>query len=440
MTHAQPGKAPVCSLWAKEKLPAFAPLEGDEKTDVLIIGGGMAGLLTAHVLTHAGINNMLIEADTICSGVTGRTTAKITSQHGLIYTRLLDTFGAETARMYYQANEDALAQYRALSSDIPCDFEEKDAYIYSADHPERIEQELRTLSRLGIPAEHAASLPLPFPVAAAVRFTRQAQFHPLKFAAGIAKGLNIKEHTAALGFKGNTVLTNRGTIRADVIVIATHFPIINKHGGYFLKLYQDRSYVLALRDAPDVDGMYLDEAQGGLSLRNAGGALLLGGVAHRTCKKSSGWADLEAFAKAHYPKAQAQYRWATQDCMTLDGVPYIGRYGAHTQNLFVATGFGKWGMTSSMAAATLLCDLIQGKQNAYAGLFSPSRSMLRTQLAANALEATASLLTPTKPRCPHMGCALKWNAQERSWDCPCHGSRFSESGKLLSNPSTGNLK
>lgn len=440
MTHDYAGSSPVRSLWTAEKLPAFAPLDGDAKTDVLIIGGGMAGLLTAHALTQAGIDNLLIEAELICSGVTGNTTAKITSQHGLIYAHLLDTFGADAARMYWQANEDAVSRYRELSEEIPCDFEEKDAIVYSTDHPDKIDRELHVLSRLRIPAEHAGSLPLPFPIAAGVRFRRQAQFHPLKFTAGIAKNLNIREHTAALAFQGNAVLTNRGIICANTIVIATHFPIINKHGSYFLKLYQDRSYVLALHNAPDPDGMYLDEAYGGLSLRSAGSMLLLGGGAHRTGKQSHGWADLESFAIAHYPQAQAQYRWAAQDCMTLDGLPYIGPYSARTPNLYVATGFGKWGMTSSMIASTLLCDLIQGRKNDYAQVFSPSRSMLRPQLALNALEAAASLLTPTKPRCPHMGCALKWNKQERSWDCPCHGSRFDENGALIGNPATGGLK
>lgn len=428
------------SLWTEERLPSFPALEGDAETDVLIIGGGLAGLLTARRMAQSGVRTLLIEAETILSGVTMNTTAKITSQHALIYDKLIRAFGKKTARLYYEANEDALSRYRELCRNIPCDFEERDAYVYATSDPEPLKQELAALKRLGIPADYAKSLSLPIPVSGAIRFRHQAQFHPLKFAAVIAKGLNIREHTAALAFEPHAVLTNRGRIRAENIVVATHFPLINKHGGYFLKLYQDRSYVLALKDAPSVDGMYIDAAHGGLSFRTAGECLLIGGGAHRTGKKSRGWKPLEAFARAHYPDAQTVCRWATQDCMTLDGVPYIGPYAAHTPGLYVATGFNKWGMTSSMVAAELLCDLIQGKKNAYAGVFSPARTMLRAQLATNALEATASLLTFTKPRCPHMGCALKWNAQEHSWDCPCHGSRFGEDGKLLNNPATGNLK
>ena len=221
--------------------------------------------------------------------------------------------------------------------------------------------------------------------------------------------------------------------------MATHFPFLNRHGSYFLKMYQHRSYVLALEHAANVGGMYVDEAAEGLSFRNAQGMLLLGGGSHRTGKQGGGWRELEAFAKRHYPRAHIRYRWAAQDCMTLDGVPYIGPYSARTENLYVATGFNKWGMTSAMAAAMLLTDMVQGKRPDDAPVFSPSRSMLRPQLALNALEAAASLLTPTAPRCPHMGCALKWNSQEHTWDCPCHGSRFTKKGKCIDNPATGDL-
>ena len=154
----------------------------------------------------------------------------------------------------------------------------------------------------------------------------------------------------------------------------------------------------------------------------------------------SGWQALRSFAGLNYRGALEKYNWAAQDCMTLDGIPYIGAYSSGTDGLFVATGFNKWGMTSAMAAATLLCDLVRGQESPYTALFSPSRTILRPQLAVNAFEAAKNLLTPTAPRCPHMGCALKWNRYEHSWDCPCHGSRFTKEGKLIDNPATGNLK
>lgn len=429
------------SLWADScEILQFPRLKQDIKTDVLIVGGGLAGVLCAWKLAQDGVDCTLIEADRICRGVTRNTTAKITSQHGLIYGKLVREFGPDAARAYWQANEEVLEEYRQLAQKISCDFETKDSFVYSVNDPEKLEKELAALKRIGIPGAYVRDLKLPFPTAGAIRFQNQAQFHPLKFVSEIVRGLPIYEHTTARAFEGNAVITDGGRIKARKIIVATHFPIINKHGSYFLKMYQHRSYVLALENAQKVDGMYLDESKDGLSLRNSGDLLLLGGGSHRTGKQGSGWAGLEAAMPKYFPNAREKYRWATQDCMTLDGIPYIGQYSKRTPDLYVATGFNKWGMTSSMAAAQILSDLVQGRENPYAWVFSPSRSIMRPQLFANAFEATVNLLTPTKPRCPHLGCALKWNPQEHSWDCPCHGSRFTKGGKLLDNPATGDLK
>ena len=421
-------------------MPAFEPLRGDIKTDVLVIGGGIAGILTAHALREAGMDCVLTEARTLCGGVTANTTAKITSQHGLIYARLLKTFGPERARAYWEANEAALARYESLCREIPCDFQKKDAYVYSLDRPLRLQEELEALHTLGIPGEYVRRPNLPMRTVGAIRFREQGQFHPLRFLAALAGELTVYEGTEVRALEGSAARTNRGRITAEHIVVTTHFPIFNKYGLYFLKQYQSRSYVLALEGATDPEGMYLDEAEGGLSFRWAEGRLLLGGGGHRTGKPGLGWAAPEAFAREHYPEARETGRWATQDCMTLDGGTYIGRYGRGTRNLYVATGFGKWGMTTAMAAAELLRDMILGQQSPWEALFSPRRSLLRPQLAANALEAAKGLLTFSKPRCPHLGCALQWNRQEHSWDCPCHGSRFDAGGGLLDNPATGDLK
>ena len=204
-------------------------------------------------------------------------------------------------------------------------------------------------------------------------------------------------------------------------------------------MYQHRSYVIALENAQNVGGMYIDEEQTGLSFRNHNSLLLLGGGSHRTGKKGGNWQELRNFAKEYYPDSKEKYHWATQDCLTLDGVAYIGNYSAKTPNLYVASGFNKWGMTSSMVSAMILCALVQEKENIYADIFSPSRTILRPQLVENMFEALVNLLTPTARRCPHLGCALKWNKYEHTWDCPCHGSRFEENGKLIDNPATNNL-
>ena len=431
----------INSLWAETaKLPSFPSLEQDLKTDILIVGGGMAGLLCACALNRACADYALIEADRICGGVTRNTTAKITSQHGLIYDKLIGEYDVETARLYYEANQAAISSFRRLAADYPCQMETKPAFVYTTGSTEKLEKELRALERIGAKAGYRDSLPLPFAVTGAIEFEDQAQFHPLLLAAGIAAGLNIYEHTPARGFEGNTVYTDKVRIEAKKILIATHFPIINKHGGYFLKLFQDRSYVLALENAPDPPGMYIGAEGCGPSIRSSGELLLFGGGAHPTGKKGGGYARLEALAQSCYPRAGIKYRWAAQDCMSLDGIPYIGRYGKNTPELYVATGFNKWGMTSSMVSAMILGDLLLERENPYAKVFSPQRSSMHPQLLINAFHAAANLLTPKRPRCPHMGCALKWNEEEQSWDCPCHGSRFTAEGELLDGPANGNLK
>ncbi len=428
------------SIWSETAvLPTFEPLRGDLTTDVLIIGGGMAGILCAYMLHQAGVDYALVEAAQICSGITKNTTAKITSQHGLIYHKLLSRFGAEQAKLYLEANESALAQYRRLCETMSCDFEEQDNYVYSLHNKRKLEQELNALAFLGAPAELAAALPLPFSTAGAVKFPRQAQFHPLRFVGEAAKGLHIYENTVVRELVGTAAITDHGKIKAEKIIVATHFPFLNKHGSYFLKLYQNRSYVLALDGTPKLDGMYVDEADKGLSFRHYNNLLLLGGGSHRTGKHGGNWAELSSFVTEHYLGASEVCRWATQDCMSLDGVPYIGQYSKQTPNLYVATGFNKWGMTSAMVSAMVLRDLVLEKDNPWAEAFSPSRTILRPQLAVNGFESAINLLTPTTKRCPHLGCALKWNPQERSWDCPCHGSRFTEDGRLIDNPSTGDL-
>jgi len=428
------------SIWEKTvRLPEFEPLRGDVRADVLVIGGGLAGLLCAHELTRAGADCVLVEADRLCGGTTKNTTAKLTVQHGLAYHKLLKQLGPERARAYLDANRAALERIRALCRDIPCDFEERPNYVYSLDSREELEQELSALDRLGCPAVLVDRTPLPFPVAGAVRLDGQAQFHPLKFAAGLLDGLRIYEHTRVLEVRTGEAVTEGGTVKAGHIVVATHFPFLNKFGCYWLKQYQSRSYVLALEGGPDYGGMYVDGSGKGLSFRSYGGILLLGGGAHRTGRPSRGWAGLEDFARRHYPDAKPLCRWAAQDCMTLDGAPYIGLYSPRLPRLYAVTGFNKWGMTSSMAAAALIADLIFGRGSPWQEAFAPSRSVLHPQLAANAGESILNLLTPTRPRCPHLGCALKYNPREHSWDCPCHGSRFAGDGRLLDGPAAGGL-
>ncbi len=429
------------SIWKENtERVCFNALKESKHTDVLIVGGGITGILCAYMLKYKGVDCILVEADKICGGITKDTTAKITPEHGLLYDVLIKRFGQEKARLYLEAQLKACRKYADLCKEIPCDYERKDFYVYSMSDREKVECEVEALKRLGVKVDFSDELPLPFKVAGAVRIKEQAQFHPLKFAFSVAKKLPIYENTKVCEIMPGKAITQHGEITFKRMIIATHFPILNKHGSYFLKMYQHRSYVLALDGAPLLDGMYVDESKKGLSFRTHDNLLLLGGGGHRTGKKGGNWHELEEFAKKYYPGVKIAARWATQDCMTLDSVPYIGQYSKHTPDLFVATGFNKWGMTSAMVSAMILSDLVRNKNNKYASVFSPSRSILHPQLAVNMFESAVGLLTPTVPRCPHLGCALKYNPDEHSWDCPCHGSRFTESGKLINNPSTDDKK
>ncbi len=429
------------SLWKMTAdMPSFPKLTEDIKTDVLVIGGGICGILTAYFLKQKGIDYTLVEKGRLCDITTGNTTAKITFQHGLIYDKLLKSEGKEKAHMYLRSNKEALESYTELCKNIDCDFEIKDNFVYSLSDRKKLEDEMNALSEIGYNAKFYESVPLPIKTEGAVCFPDQAQFNPLKFLSAISKDLNIYENTFVRELIGTTAITDKGKIRANRIIVATHFPFINKHGLYFMKLYQHRSYVIGLENSKALDGMYVDEAKKGMSFRGHNGLLLLGGGDHRTGKKGGNWEELRSFATIHYPEAREKYFWAAQDCMSLDSVPYIGQYSLSTPNLFVATGFNKWGMTGAMVSAKMLCDLVVGKKNPYTELYNPSRNMIKPQLFLNGAESVVNLLTPTKKRCPHLGCALKWNSAEHSWDCPCHGSRFTKDGKVLENPANGDIK
>ncbi len=428
------------SIWQQfSQKYSFPPLKENIKTDVLIIGGGIAGILTAYFLHKENIPYVLAEKNSICSGSTQNTTAKITSQHGLIYYKFLQSEGTEKTQMYLKANERAIRKYKELCQTIDCDFEEKDNYVYSTDNINVLEDELSALLRIGFKAELRKNLPLPVETVGAVCFKNQAQFNPLKFLREIAKNLNIYENTFIKEMVGCTAKTENYKIEAKKVVVTTHFPFINKHGSYSLKMYQDRSYVIALKNAQNVNGMFVDEKKTGLSFRNYGDFLLLGGGSHRTGKHGGNWAELREFSKNNYPDAKEITFWATQDCISLDEVPYIGNYSKNTPDLYVATGFNKWGMTNAMISAMILCDMIQDKKNDCAEVFNPSRSILKPQLFVNGFESVINFLTLSTRRCPHLGCALKWNKNEHSWDCPCHGSRFSQDGEVLDNPANNNL-
>lgn len=445
------------SLWRKQT-PNIEPLKGKENTlstdthwDVIVVGAGLAGILIAYYLKESGKKVLVLESGKIASGQTEGTTAKITSQHDIKYTKLINEMGVETARLYAQANESAIREYDRLIKEkhIECDFKKCPAYLYTTGEEVLLMEEAMVAASLGIDAAFTTETELPFPITGAVCFHKQAQFSPLKFVKAIAKELEIWEGTSVKEIKRNKVITAGGVFTADHIVVATHYPMKNVPGFYFLRQHQERSYVLALSGYKKLEGMYLGVQQDGLSLRQAGEYLLLGGGGRRTGEvvcATTGFAFLEEKAKQYFPECKIEARWSAQDCMPHDGIPFIGKYSVFTPNLYVATGFQKWGMTSSMVAAFLIRDTICKIPNSYAKVFSPQRIHLKagfknwiTDFGVSAKGLFHGWLLRRTPRCSHMGCGLVWNQVEKIWECPCHGSRFDEERKLLDNPSKKNL-
>lgn len=421
-------------MWHENiKIKNFPKLNINKKTDILIIGGGIAGILCAYFLEQQNINYILVEARKIGMGITKNTTAKITFQNP-IYKKLIKNYGVDFTKQYLETNKNAIQVYENLCQNIDCDFTKESAITYSVNDRNKLEEELLALQKLGYNADFLENVSIPIKISGAIEFKNQAQFNPLKFIAKISENLNIHENTFVYKLDGNTAFTENAKIQAKKIIIATHFPFVNSHGSYFLKMYQDRSYVLGIQNAPHPNGMYVDAAQNGMSFRNYNDLLLIGGGGHRTGKSGGGYTILREFVKKYYPNSKEKYFWSTQDCMTLDGIPYIGHYSKNTPNWFVATGFNKWGMTASMISAKILSDMVLDKKNDFSEIFSPSRSILKPQLFANLGETIINFCTPTVKRCSHLGCALKWNKYEHSWDCPCHGSRFNQDGKIIDNP------
>lgn len=423
------------SVWQQEKRQQHYPvLKGNKRTQVLVIGGGMAGVLCARKLQEAGKDVILLEANRIGSGITAKTTAVLTAQHDFLYQDMIKSFGEETARAYLRGNLRAVEEFRSLSKKILCDFTDIPSMQFTAGSLERLCREADVVKKLGFDAHFTEEIEFPEIATGAVVYPGMAQFHPLKFLFGAANGLDIYENSRVLHLQGTTAVLEQGSVRAEQVVVATHFPFINRRGLYFMKLYQSRSYVLALENAPKPNATMAELEGQGIYFRPYGDLLLVGGGDHRTGKNRDGYSFFRNYVQMHFPKARVLYAWANQDCMSLDGLPYVGKYSPNMQGVYVATGFNAWGMTNSMVAAEVMRDQICGKANPLSEALRPDRSVLHKQLLSNLGSTVADFVIPTAKRCPHMGCALKWNPYEHSWDCPCHGSRFDEKGKLLDTP------
>lgn len=483
-TFGEEGRERGESLWIQEQHKPKLGLEKDIKTDVAVIGGGLAGVLTALLLKQRGVHAVVLECRQVGGGITKNTTAKITSQHGLIYKKLITGKGEQRALEYAASNQLAIEKYKEIISkyNIDCDFEMLPNYIYTLDDEQKIMDEVDAALRLGLPAVFTRETTLPFKVKAAIRFDNQAQFHPIKFLNAVANRLDIYENTRVTRiYKDGLIVTDKGSVSARKIVIATHYPFINVPGYYFIRLHQERSYLAALEGCgkalDDFRGMYLDADPDGFTFRKYKEYIILGGGSHRTGKYHApdSYGRIGKAARQWYPGSRIKYYWSNQDCMTPDSVPYIGLYSVRTPDIYVATGFNKWGMTGSMVSAMIISDMITGRKNEFKKVYTPRRLMLSGtgKLLKDAGIISVSLLSQhlniphdklknigrgeagvirhngkrtgvyrdvddkyffVDTKCPHLGCKLEWNKNEMTWDCPCHGSRFDIHGRMISNP------
>ena len=482
-------------------------LDDNYCADVCIVGAGICGLSTAYYLSKNGVKVIVVDKTTIGEKTSGHTTAKITLQHGLIYNYLINTFNLDFASNYYKANKKAISNIKRIVDieNINCDFETTDNYIYttSQDDLVKIHNEIKAIKLLDNDnsAEFVTETSLPFKIAGAIKTSNQAQFHPRKYMYGLVKAI---QNNGGLVFtnalvsdiqkyeSGYISYANDYTIKSKYIVIASHYPFINFPGFYFSKMYQSTSYAIAIEtDKKIPHGMYINTGEPVLSFRTAKynnkDLLILSGGDHKTgyspdSESFYGYKYIENEAKKYYPNSKILYKWNTRDCITLDKIPYIGEFSLFMPNAYVATGFNKWGMTSSNIAANIIKDDILGFNNLYVDTFDSNRfkpvknrtevkNMVKQvfhSFISNRIKIPEDDLSKIKndngcivrvngnpvgiyknkdgkiyavnPTCTHLGCLLTWNNLDKTWDCPCHGSRFDYKGKNLYDPAFKDLE
>jgi glycine/D-amino acid oxidase-like deaminating enzyme/nitrite reductase/ring-hydroxylating ferredoxin subunit len=490
------------SLWvATSRGEQWPSLAGVHRYDVAVVGAGITGVTTALLLKRAGMRVAVLEMGTVCQGVTGYTTAKVTSLHQLAYAELASRFDDQTAQVYGAANQAAIEQVAALvrELDIDCAFERRPALTYTLDGEQvaQVQAEAQTATRVGLPARFVTETDLPFPIAGAVRFENQAQFHPHDYVQALVEnvdgqGCAVYERSRVVDVRDGSpcrVETPGGVVEADHVVVATHLPLLDR-GLFFAKAHPSRSYAMAVRvDGAVPEGMYINVEQPTRSVRayvrNGQRMLIVGGEGHKPGEdddEARHWESLAVWARKHFPVTSIDYYWSAQDYTSVDKLPYIGRLSRSSTGIWTATGFRKWGMTWGTAAAMILADLIQDRTNPWAETFDPNRltpaqsvtsfvtenlnvarHFVRDRLVLPGRDALDSIRPgdgvvvrigtqayavsrdadggwrSLSPVCTHMGCHVRWNTAERSWDCPCHGSRYTPDGTLLHGPAVRDL-
>ncbi|WP_462409916.1 FAD-dependent oxidoreductase [Neobacillus sp. Marseille-QA0830] len=484
--------------WRDLNLPSFNKLDKDITVDVAIVGAGITGITAAYLLAKEGVKTALIEAGSVLNGTTGHTTAKLTAQHDIIYDELIGHFGEEKAKLYYESHMEALkfVENTTAENQVDCDFSKQDAYVYATTEQTlgKLKIELEAYQRLGIPGELKDSIPFDIPVKGALVMQNQAQYHPLKFLRALLEdavkaGCSVYEYTTATDIQDDesqpTVITKGGhKITCQHVIMASHWPFYDKPGLFFTRMYADRSYAIGITtDKSYPGGMYISADSPSRSIRttpfNGEELLIIGGEGHKTGQGIDTMVHFEAlekFAEEVFGIKEYRYRWSAQDLVSLDKVPYIGPLTEDREHVLVATGYKKWGMTTGVLAGHLLRDYVLNRKNPYKELYSPSRFQMdpgmKNLITANAdvakhlikgkLEFVPKEAEDLQPgegcsvmyngsraggyrdengklyvvdtTCTHLGCECEWNHGEKTWDCPCHGSRYDINGEVIEGP------
>lgn len=496
-----PGKPK--SFWLDStETTSFSQME-NVTVDVAIIGAGITGITAAYLLKKAGKTVALIEAQQIAASASGHTTAKVTSLHQLIYATLIDRHGEDKARLYGESNQAGVEFIAATveKEGIDCDFQRNDTYSFAENknNLDKVKQEYDAAVKLGLPAEFVTETTLPFDIAGAVKFTNQAQFHVRKYLLHLANtipgdGSYIFEDSRVQTVDEGTpcqVHANGITLQATDVLLTTHLPIVDT-GLFFAKTYPQRSYIIGAKISEEKApaGMYIGVGNNYHSIRTTpaeDGSLLLliGGGSHKVGEKSEteeSYQELERYIHSHFGIDKIDYRWSSQDYESFDKLPYIGKLTPANEHIYVATGFNLWGMSKGTMAGMLLADLVQGKTNPWADLYDSLRAtpFVTQESIKNNLDVgkhwvidrlkgvdkwstddvkpgegkiitlkgekvgvykdEAGKVTAVNATCPHLACIVNWNSAEKSWDCPCHGGRFTCDGKVIQGPAVKDLE
>lgn len=423
------------SIW-NIKTNEHKKLTNNITTDVLIIGGGVAGILCGYELKERKIENIIVEKDVIGQKSTVNSTAFVTFQNEILYQDIVNKFGFKKAKEYITINQKAINKYKELAKKYDFDFKETYNVIYTNKDKNVIIKEKEVLNRLGVYCELIDTLPINLPILIGLKVNNQGLLHPLKLINELSKELTIYENSEVIKVKKNKAYLKNGvTITFNKVIIATHFPFINKVGSYYMKMHQRRSYVVSFKHN-DFEGSYTNIDNNGYYFRTYNNHLIIGGNDRDNKEKCENYFYMQI--KEVFKDITITNKWSNQDCITLDYIPYIGKYDVFHDNYYVITGFNMWGFTWAMAGAIIIADMIEN--NKVYMLTNPQRNILHKQLFLNLTTYLKNILSLKTPKCPHLKSKLNYNILERTYECPCHGSRFKENGVLLDGPATKDIE